>query len=77
MNIYIWELIGQGLTSNYHSGGGVAVVAPTRERADELLRESARGDDPLDGELDPVDAIYELDGDYEEKVFIFPDAGCC
>jgi hypothetical protein len=80
MKLWIWNDISEGLTSNYHSGGGAVVIAETRERAESLLRVEAPDLDVSDEDLhplEPVDAIYDLWGKPDEKVFIFPDAGCC
>ena len=38
MNIYIWEDI-ENVSRSYHSGGGMAVVASTEERAREMIME--------------------------------------
>ena len=76
MKVFIWECVGSGLTGNYHSGGGVTVIAKDLERAYELLRQ--RVDDPKNCDVfaskpDFTASVVET----EEKVFIFPDAGCC
>lgn len=38
MNIYIWQSVDE-LTTSYHSDGGCVVVAPSLDRARELLTE--------------------------------------
>lgn len=67
MRMFVWEYIG-GLTDRWHSGGGLMVVAETVERAREIAPGNTSGE---------PDAVYELEGEPEEKVFIFPDSGCC
>lgn len=75
MKMFIWEYLG-GLTGNYHDGGGVLVVAETQDRAVELIKLHNSelvvefGDNP------EADLIYEVEAN-EEKIMIFPDAGCC
>jgi hypothetical protein len=41
MNIYIWRDVAN-LTNKHHDGGGVVVVAPTLDRAREIIRDSNR-----------------------------------
>jgi hypothetical protein len=76
MKVFIWERI-QKLTDNYHSDGGLVVVAANLQRAVELAEaeevEFSKGDYD---ELTPSN-VYNTDDSAEEKVFIFPDAGCC
>ena len=82
MEMYIWHQLEDdngddndiGLTNRYHSGGGAAVVAMDIESAITLLQAKAYNHDICPG--DP-DSIYELRGQYEPKVFIFPNKGCC
>lgn len=90
MNIYVWKY-SRYVTSNYHDGGGVLVVAPTLERARQILENQLEpvwretfemwGD-----ELQPGDCEAVVEGPYrvwptyptaEEEVIIFPDKGCC
>jgi hypothetical protein len=73
MRVYIWERI-QELTDNYHSDGGLVVVAANLQRAIELAE--AEGVTFSDKETIPT-INYSVVADVEEKVFIFPDAGCC
>jgi hypothetical protein len=76
MKVFIWEHI-QKLTDNYHSDGGLVVVAANLQRAIELAEaegvEFSKGDYD---ELTPTN-VYNTDDSADEKVFIFPDAGCC
>ena len=72
--MFVWKSV-SGLTSNYHDGGGAVVIAGDREVARELLR--ANG-------VSPSSEVFTQEPDFtasvveeEEKVFIFPDAGCC
>jgi hypothetical protein len=94
MNIYIWYGVAN-LTTNYHSGGGLVIVAPTLERARELLAAPADCEYPwhdadddhtsscrperasASAMKDDPDVTYALQGDVEEKITVFPDAGCC
>ena len=72
MKIFIWERVGQ-CSGNYHSEGGVNVIAENEERARELANELEYCN-ILPEEIPDLVA----DVDYpSEKVFIFPDAGCC
>lgn len=72
MNIYIFELI-ENLTDRYHSEGGAVVIAQDKERAIELLEKEGT---ILTEEERNNCKEYGITAD-AEKVFIFPDAGCC
>lgn len=77
MKVFIWQRI-QELTDNYHSDGGLVVVAANLQRAVELAEaEGVKFSKEEDyDELTPTN-VYNTDDSTEEKVFIFPDAGCC
>lgn len=73
MKIFIWERV-ENATSNYHSGGGVVVVAETLEQAMSMAEEhGVRFGD----EYDTAPIALELSDEQEPRVFVFPDAGCC
>lgn len=74
MKIFIWENV-TGLTHSYHDGGGTIVFAESLEKARDLLK--AKG-------VSNTSEAFSTEPDYEtlaphseERVFIFPDAGCC
>ena len=72
MKIFIWSRISTA-TYNYHSEGGVVVIAedePTARRiANEICGcQIAVHENP--------DVVREC-SDWDAAVFIFPDAGCC
>lgn len=72
MKIFIWENVCE-CSDRYHSDGGVVVFADNESRA----REIANAEDGCNITLDEVvDYVREVSTG-EEKVFIFPDAGCC
>ena len=67
MRMFVWEYL-EGITHNYHDGGGVVAIAKDLERAQQLVGKPAKG----------KAADYSTSvGTTKEKVFIFPDAGCC
>ena len=75
MRMFVWEYVNR-ITCNWHDGGGVLVIAGDLDRARELLLTQG-------GVYDDSD-VLTLDPDFsasvetqDEKVFIFPDAGCC
>lgn len=73
--MYVWQYV-EGLTCNYHDGGGALVIAESLEFARRLLQETD-GVSTSCGALteEPTySASVEEEGD---RVFIFPDAGCC
>lgn len=74
MKIFIFEEIEQ-LTYNYHSGGGLVVVAQDQVHAKELV--SADSNIVLDKKDWSAAKIYDVRGKVESTMYIFPDAGCC
>lgn len=70
MKIFIWEYIGS-LTERCHPGGGLVVIAKSKDRIAALIKEC----DPMLYEInEEPDFIYQIESE-EEKVFVFPDAG--
>lgn len=71
MTVFIWERI-QHCSDHYHEEGGVVVFAKDEARAIELAT--------LEGcefkVYEKPDYAVQIESE-EEKVFIFPDAGCC
>lgn len=74
MKIFIFEQIDQ-LTGNYHSGGGLVVVARDQDHVKELV--SAHSDIVLDENEWSSATVYDVQGEVEPTMYIFPDAGCC
>lgn len=75
MKLFIWEDI-DGITDMWHDGGGLVIVA--EDLADALAQWTARSE--IGGTRDVLpepDQVYELTGESERKVFVFPNAGCC
>ncbi len=77
---FIWTDLG-GITSNWHDGGGVFVVADDLDAARAAVREHCAPEvahvqgTPFDGlEKDPD---YTMSTDSDPLVVVFPDAGCC
>ncbi len=69
MKIFIWDYVGE-LTDNYHSDGGLVVIADNDVRARALAEEQGVKFDNEPYVSHGTDAT-------EEKVYIFRDAGCC
>jgi hypothetical protein len=63
------------VSENYHSGGGLMVIAKDEEHVKELF-ENEKYIKIEDDEWNSV-VVYELKNDEEPKIFVFPDAGCC
>ena len=74
MNMYVWEDI-QELTDNYHSDGGLVVLASSEARARELAIE--RGVKFGQNDVPDVYPLCACSATEEERVYLFPDAGCC
>lgn len=80
MKLYIFEGV-NWLTQNYHDGGG-AVVITDGDPIEVLDQEREKNKWHPDDEMQPLevfdDFITVLETDAtEEKVYIFPNAGCC
>lgn len=86
MKLFRWQRVDEA-TDNYHTNGGVVVIAENEERAREMAAAHSAhlrirsgptsvgwSNKPLDRE-DPEEVV-EI-GDAPERVWVFPDAGCC
>jgi hypothetical protein len=71
MKTYIWKYLSK-LTSNYHSGGGLLIIAESLDKAKELV--SINEYIIIDKE---PDLIIECSIDTKPEYIIFEDAGCC
>lgn len=73
-NIFIFERIGQ-LSYNYHSEGGLVIIAKDIDEAKEIIK--------VDKNIQPTEEdwkevkVYKLKEEVESRYFTFPDAGCC
>lgn len=76
--IALWTDL-DGLTNDYHNGGGAVVLADSVERACVLLRAAAVRLKQTDQELvESVEILHGPGGSGGvERVVIFPNAGCC
>lgn len=86
MKLFLFEHI-EYLTTNYHQDGGLVIVAADPDAARERFAayastargEYSQGDEPI--QITPEEwgavKVFELAGDYEPSLTVFPDAGCC
>lgn len=74
MKIFIWSHVRQ-CSQNYHSDGGVVVIAESVEAAVALA--NANNGCIVDLKVDGPPDTFELVGDAVPSAYIFPDAGCC
>lgn len=83
MRLFIWQNVSR-VTDREHDGGGLAVLAPSLERAHALIAEATPsgtywydGTPYHCGALDePPDFECGTDAD-GERVWVFENAGCC
>jgi hypothetical protein len=76
MKIFIWQRV-KKCSAFYHPEGGVVVIAGCEQRAREISKNLDEYGDGCD--IDPLEKptfVCECSAK-EEKVFTFPDAGCC
>jgi len=71
--VFIWNHV-SNLTDSYHSSGGLVVIADNLEDAKILAMEKGV---KFNDNMDELSTVYELKDIVEDKVYIFPDAGCC
>lgn len=89
MNLYMWNYV-YPVSTSFHNGGAVMIVAPSIERARALwvekvpetfgLNYQARLDGDPNTTLDEEpDKVFPLDPSVEhpESLTIYPDEGCC
>lgn len=75
MKAFVFESIDK-VSDNYHSDGGLFIVAKDKNRAIELINVTAGEVVVTEDDWNKV-ITYELLGEYEEALIAFPDAGCC
>lgn len=74
MKMFVWQYNDQ-VSPNYHSGGGLMIIAENEEHVKELIL--ADEDIVITDEEWKEVMIYELKDEKEPRVIVFPDAGCC
>lgn len=76
MKAFVFEYL-EYVSDNYHTGGGLFIVAKDKSRAKELISEN-EAISISDKEWEEV-LTYDLDTTHtsSERVIVFPDAGCC
>lgn len=80
MKAYIYKYVG-GLTANYHDGGGAVVITDGDPlvllNAEAKLQHAGYDDEDFETITDAADLVLDVSGYSGDKVFVFPDAGCC
>lgn len=77
MNIYIYKGV-DGLTGNYHDGGGLVIVTDRspldayNDHAAKVSEYEALAIEKLPAPDNVINAVTTT-----ERVYVFPDAGCC
>lgn len=74
MKVFIFESINQ-VTSSWHPEGGLVIVAQSKERAKEMISAS-KDISVTESEWEKV-VVIETKYNEEERIIVFPDAGCC
>lgn len=75
MNLYIIDDV-ECLTTNYHAGGGLVVVARDLEAAKAAAAREHWPVEVSDAEWASA-RTFPLAEPADEEVTVFPDAGCC
>ena len=83
LNLYIWERVNM-MSSNWHSEGGVVIVAKSLERAREIAKEHFNPEEEHSTLTDYDTTVFDTEpnrvfevSSSEEYYCDFPDAGCC
>lgn len=78
MKLYIYEDV-DDLTTAYHHYGAAVVITDQDPSAliDAKRREGRRDEDEDLAAIPAPDHVIDVPGETVERVFIFPDAGCC
>ena len=84
MKVFVWEDLDR-VSNNYHSNGGLLVVASTLEEAKALVEKpmpSYKGQPEQYWEQSVKidqrpDYVFDVVGQVEPMVLVFPNAGCC
>ena len=81
MNLYLWERLAY-VSTNYHSEGGLVVIANDEDHAKTLIDAYNEASENLgrivfeENEWERHE-IFPLASETQPRVIIFPDAGCC
>ena len=73
MTIFIWNNVGN-LTDNYHDDGGLVVIAASLDAAKVQIENACQKGCTALKDTPDFQASVEAN---EEKIFMFPNAGCC
>ena len=86
MNLYLWEKLAH-VSTNYHSKGGLVVVANDEDHAKALIdayNEASENQGRSRKERVVFEEnewekheVFPLASETQPRVIIFPDAGCC
>lgn len=74
--MFVWQSV-EGLTMNWHSEGGCLVIADSLEAARNSLKNCEGVHEECEAFTMEPDYSAMVDENLHDKVFIFPDAGCC
>lgn len=74
MKVFVWEQV-DTVSSYYHEGGGLLIVAKDVARAKELIADHPHAYVSAE-EWEQAIIIDAADGE-QERLITFPDAGCC
>lgn len=69
--VYIWNQV-SAVSDNYHPEGGVVIIAPSLDRARKLGEETFAG-----MKINTKPSFSVPCSATEEKIYVFPNAGCC
>lgn len=72
--IYIFDYV-NGITEQYHDGGGLAIVTKTGDPVKVFRDANPELEPDFNNAEDPVS--YTVPDNIGERIFVFSDTGCC
>jgi hypothetical protein len=82
MKVFVWQDL-SCMSRAFHKAGGIIVIADSLDRAREILKEDNHWNMEEGSSMstalntDPAIIIDSIAAPEEEKIFYFPNAGCC
>ena len=74
MKVFVWERVNNA-THNYHDEGGITVFAANLALARGLISQECPAE--CEALTTEPDLTADVSNDVAERIFVFPDAGCC
>lgn len=74
--VYVYEWV-DPVSDNYHTEGGLVIITDRDPQTVWNEQNLSTSDGVKPGTLPRPDAVYECTSEAAERVFTFPNSGCC